>query len=136
MPDITQKMKRRALANFLNQDVQTIECDKRDDCMFQVADANFLVLNEAEADVAAADMALAQILSLSDELLYKHSKKGVTHHDIKVIKAASGVETMMSLMVDPLALAEEAVALGGRAAFICEDGEENEEGCYNVYRLN
>ena len=133
----------KALSKFL--EVEEIEVEtinyvpEKEDTMFSVDGAEYLVLTDDEADQRAADYIRDTVWSFNASFLLSHMPNGMNEESIKIIQeqCESGNEPLKNMIVDLDHFIDDAISCDGRGHFMSSyDGEENEEGEYFIYRTN
>jgi len=133
--------KLKALAKFLNCEVEDLNEVKWDENTAELGNQQYLVLTDEEADEYATNYILDSLWSFNSAFIIEHSKLPYEAKEMLETfqreKCESANETVLALIDNIDGFIEDAIGTDGRGHFLSSyDGEENEEGDYYIYRVN
>lgn len=139
-------MKKQALANFLNINVNEIE---EADGVFYADGAEYLVLTEEEADEKAGEYIRDSLWAFNPDFILQHCKN---YDDLDVYEYDAAIESLKetqskqceslngliyALIDDIDDFIADAINADGRGHFLSwYDGQEDESDGYFIYRIN
>lgn len=130
-----------ALAEFLEIDLDEIEESSYDSDLFEVPGAEWLVLDDDEADQRAADYIRSSVWAFNASFLQHYMADGkLSAEDIERLRGDSCEDindAFLAMIDDEQEFIDDAIRADGRGHFMnTYDGEEREHGEYFLYRTN
>jgi hypothetical protein len=129
-----------ALAKFLDCNEDYLFQDRYDESLYTLANEEYLVLTDSEADERTADYIRETLWAFNPSFLCNYLPKGVTEDVVRILqdKCEGANEPLLAMVDDRLDdLIQDAIGADGRGHFVNNyDGEEHEAGEYFIYRVN
>ena len=133
----------KALANYLECEVDELEQTSYDENTFEYGSQEYMVLTDSEADERAKEDILESLWAFNTNFILSHTDINWDERTEKAIKKMQSElcedanEIVKAMIKDLDEFVEDAISADGRGHFLNRyDGEENEEGEYFIYRTN
>ena len=131
----------KELAEELDVSVDDIEESDYDDCLFDVGNAEYLVLTDEEADQKVRDYIEESVWAFNAWFIIEHSDLPFEAEEMikgfQESKCESANETILALIKDFDEFVEDAISADGRGHFLATyDGDEIETESFFIYRVN
>jgi hypothetical protein len=130
-----------ALATYLDIPLDDVEPSTYDECVFEADDAEYMVLDDDEADERAREYIRESVWAFNADFLAGYMVDGkLTAEQIDALRrdACESINDAFLAMIDDFdEFSDDAISTDGRAHFLnTYDGQEHEQGEWFIYRTS